>query len=135
MPKTHEQHGRQVKAPPGQGVVDRPGRAAAEKAAREIRAAVVRDKGGPFKIETLTLEEPRRAASRPAEYKYQFARVVPDRRAPQVQQSLPFARRDTFGSLAVARRVNFTLCLLSLSLASYLCRGPSAFVCRTYLAR
>lgn len=27
---------------------------------REIRAAVVRDKGGPFKIETLTLEEPRR---------------------------------------------------------------------------
>ncbi len=27
---------------------------------REIKAAVVRDKGGPFKIETLTLEEPRR---------------------------------------------------------------------------
>lgn len=26
---------------------------------REVRAAVIRDKGGPFKIETLTLEEPR----------------------------------------------------------------------------
>lgn len=27
---------------------------------REIKAAVVREKGGPFKLETLTLEEPRR---------------------------------------------------------------------------
>jgi aryl-alcohol dehydrogenase len=60
MSKTQEQHGRQVKARPGQEVADRSGRAAPEKSAREVRAAVVRDKGGPFRIETLTLEEPRR---------------------------------------------------------------------------
>ena len=61
MPKPREKYGKQVQARPGQKVTERPGRAAtADKLTREIRAAVVRNKGGPFQIETLTLEEPRR---------------------------------------------------------------------------
>lgn len=53
MPKTREKHGKQV--------AERRTRAAvSDKSAREIKAAVVRDKGGPFKIETLTLEAQRR---------------------------------------------------------------------------
>jgi len=61
MPKAREKHEEQVKARPGQEVAERRGRAsAADNSTREIRAAVVRDKGGPFAIETLTLEEPRR---------------------------------------------------------------------------
>jgi aryl-alcohol dehydrogenase len=69
MPKTREKQGEQVKPRPGheaaerpgQEVAGRPGRAApADRSTRQIRAAVVRDKGGPFQIETLTLEGPRR---------------------------------------------------------------------------
>lgn len=61
MPRTAENHGQQATTHAGQEASQRPRRAAAAgKAVREIRAAVVRSKGGPFKIENLTLEEPRR---------------------------------------------------------------------------
>ena len=48
------------KGRPDREVAERRARGPAEGAAREIRAAVVRAKGGPFEIETLTLEAPRR---------------------------------------------------------------------------
>ena len=60
MLKTSEGHGQQVKARPGQDASERPAGAATAKSARELKAAVIRDKGGPFSVETLTLEEPRR---------------------------------------------------------------------------
>lgn len=52
MPTTRNQHGQQVAEPAAP--------AADEKSVREIKAAVVRDQGGPFSVETLTLETPRR---------------------------------------------------------------------------
>ena len=60
MANARDQQGRGPKGRPDQNVAARRVRATAEGSAREIRAAVVREKGGPFEIETLTLEAPRR---------------------------------------------------------------------------
>ena len=57
LPKTSEKHGQHAKARPGRESAERPDRAAADKSKLEIKAAVVRDKGGPFEVETQVFDQ------------------------------------------------------------------------------